>query len=80
MKYKLYEYSWYDHYSSSGWKTTVPVNETYLVHSVGYLIGEDPKQLHFTHGIVPKEGQFNGVMTVLKSALKSKKLLKTVSL
>ena len=80
MKFKLYEYKWYDHFHTGGWQSKVSINDKYLVHSVGYLVGEDTDYFHFSEGLVPLTGQYHGVMSVLKSALKSKKLIKVVDL
>ena len=77
IKYPLYTYQWYDHFSSSSWKTLGDVRSpAYLVHGVGYLIDEDKDYLYFSDGLVLSTGQTKGSMAVLKSALKSKKKIK----
>jgi hypothetical protein len=80
MKYKAYHYEWYDHFTESGWKNSVPVDEPYLVHGIGWLIGEDNLYLHFTEGVVGISKQYKGTMSVLKSALKKKTLLMTIDI
>lgn len=77
VKFKLYEYVWHDHAFSSGWRTSVD-KDKYLVLGVGYLVDEDKDHYYFTSGLVPTSGQYHGVMTIVKSALVKKKLLKTL--
>lgn len=73
---QTYEYEWYDHYSTPGWKHPEDIQnaEPYVVKSIGKLVGEDKLYLYFTDGIT-NVGQYRGLMAVFKGALKSKKVL-----
>lgn len=75
-KFKCYEYEWYDHAHKSGWQYDIDTKD-YIVHSVGFLVGEDKLHYFFTDGLVPSTAAYHGVMQVLKSAIKRKKVLFT---
>lgn len=75
--FDLYEYRWLDHHSSNGWQdeaTTTP----YEIFSVGYLIGEDKLHYIFTQGVCPAQGNYQGKMGILKSAVTYKKKVNSI--
>ncbi len=79
FKAKCYEYEWYDHNHKEGWQWSINATP-YVVHSVGYLVGEDKLHWHFTQGVEPLNGAMQGTMSILKASLKRKKLIFTKSI
>lgn len=83
MKFPLYEYEWYDHYKKTGWQDPAEFQgevEPFVIYGTGYLFHEDKLYYYFTDGMAPKNRTYNDVMAILKSAVKRKKLIKTVTL
>lgn len=73
---KLMAVTWIDHSSRQGWHTPGEIPTDIVAHTYGRVVGEDKKYLHIACNECEVDGLIGIVMSVVKSCIVKKKVLK----
>lgn len=74
---KIVAITWIDSHAYHGWQSLLEINEiNEMCYTIGFLVKETSKSTTVASSYDPENNNFNGVISIPREAIKSKRLVK----